>query len=121
MAQMRELDPALNEVRLIGTVSDTPEERTLPSGDVLAVCRVVVRRDRVRLRADGRRGPSVDVVDCAAWAARPRRSLSGWVAGDLVEIQGTLRRRFYRSDGRAVSRVEVEVRSARRVRRAAAG
>ena len=96
-----------------------PERRELPSGDELATCRIVVPRDRVRLRADGRRGPSVDVVDCAAWSSRPRRSIGGWEAGDLVEIHGALRRRFFRAGGQSVSRVEVEVRSARRVRRAA--
>ena len=37
-------DEAVNEVRLVGRVSQTPEERVLPSGDVLWTFRVVVPR-----------------------------------------------------------------------------
>jgi single-strand DNA-binding protein len=113
-------DPA-NEVRLAGTVSGEPEQRVLPSGDELCVVRVVVPRQSVRARSDGKRDPSVDVLDCCAWEARPRRTIAGWVPGDEVEVTGALRRRFYRVGGAPTSRVEVEIRSARRVRRAASG
>ena len=107
-----------NEVRLVGALSSAPETRTLPSGDQLCVCRLVVPRQDVRVLPSGRRGPSVDVVDLAAWAARPRRSMAGWQPGDEVEVRGALRRRFYRAGGRTASRVEVEVSSGRVVRRA---
>lgn len=107
----------VNEVRLIGRVSGTPVMRTLPSGDEIAVCRLVVPRRPVRLRANGRRGPSVDVVDCAAWTQRPRTAVARWAAGDEVEVTGALRRRFFRAGGQTVSRVEVEIRKARLVRR----
>ena len=110
-----------NEVRLVGAVSGEPEVRALPSGDELCVARVVVPRSTVRARADGRKGPSVDVIDCCAWDARPRRSVGRWRPGDEVEVTGALRRRFYRSGGRTASRVEVEVTLARVVRRAATG
>ena len=120
----REMDgrqDSANEVRLAGTVSGEPEQRVLPSGDELCVVRVVVPRRGVRARSDGRRSPSVDVVDCCAWEARPRRTIAGWSAGDEVEVTGALRRRFYRIGGVATSRVEVEISSARRVRRARTG
>ena len=111
-----------NEVRLVGTVSGDPEVRVLPSGDELCVVRVVVPRVPVRVRSDGRRQPSVDVLDCCAWEARPRRAIGGWRSGDEVEVTGALRRRFFRVGGGApASRVEVEVSSARLVRRAASG
>jgi single-strand DNA-binding protein len=110
-----------NEVRLVGTVSGDPEVRVLPSGDELCVVRVVVPRVPVRVRSDGRRQQSVDVLDCCAWEARPRRTIGGWRSGDEVEVTGALRRRFYRAGGATSSRVEVEVSSARRVRRAASG
>lgn len=112
---------ARNEIHLVGTVSGEPETRELPSGDLLCLARVVVPRTTVRARADGRRSPSVDVIDCCAWDARPRRSLGAWRAGDLVEVTGSLRRRFYRAGGATASRVEVEVSSARVVRRAGSG
>lgn len=111
----------MNEVVLIGCLSAAPEVRELPSGDELCVCRLVVPRETVRTLPSGRKGPSVDVVDLAAWAARPRRSMAGWRPGDEVEVRGALRRRFYQAGGRTTSRVEVEVSSARRVRRAASG
>lgn len=109
-----------NEVRLAGTVSGDPEVRVMPSGDELCVVRVVVPRTHRRIRSDGRAGPSVDVLDCCAWDARPRRSLASWRSGDQVEVKGALRRRFYRvGGGPPVSRVEVEISSARLIRRAA--
>ena len=110
-----------NEVRLSGAVSGVPEVRVLPSGDELCVFRVVVPRVPVRARSDGRRSPSVDVVDCCAWDARTRRSVSTWQPGDEVEVRGALRRRFFRAGTATASRVEVEVSSARLLRRVATG
>lgn len=102
-----------NEVRLDGRVSGDPVERELPSGDRMWVFRVVVPRDVARGRQ------TVDVVDCTAWDGRSRRTVSRWRDGDQVEVGGALRRRFYRTGGATASRVEVEVRSARLIRRAA--
>ena len=110
---------ATNEVRLAGRVAGEPQERTLPSGDRLVVCRLVVGREEVRTLPSGRRSASVDVVDLAAWAARPQRSMLGWRTSDVVSVDGALRRRFFRAGGQTASRVEVEVSSARVVRRAA--
>lgn len=108
---------AENAVRLVGRVSGVPEERVLPSGDRVAVARVVVPR-----ASGGRRTKQrVDVVDCAAWTARARRSVVRWASGDTVAVEGALRRRFYRSGGRTASRVEVEINRCRRLRRGSAG
>lgn len=102
-----------NEVRLVGRVSGQPEERVLPSGDRLVTFRVVVARDRPRGRQ------TVDTLECVAWSARSRRSVSRWADGDVVELAGSLRRRFYRAGATTVSRVEVETARARIIRRAA--
>ncbi len=102
-----------NEVRLVGRLSAAAEERVLPSGDVLSSFRVIVDRPaghRVR----------VDAVDCVAWAARPRRSAMSWRPGDVIEVNGALRRRFFRRGAGVQSMVEVEVRSGRIIRRAGA-
>lgn len=104
---------AVNEVRLQGRVSGAPEERVLPSGDRLWVFRVVVPREAPRGRQ------RVDTVDCAAWTPRVRRSVSAWRDGDVVQLSGSLRRRFYRAGGATASRVEVETLRARLIRRAA--
>ena len=120
--QRTQVDPEVdNEVRLQGRVSAAPEVRELPSGDELVLVRVVVPRRTVRARTDGRRSPSVDVIDCAAWDARPRRTVASWEEGDEVTVVGALRRRFFRAGGQTASRVEVEVSSARRLRRSASG
>lgn len=102
-----------NEVRLVGRVSGQPEERVLPSGDCLVSFRVVVARDRPRGRQ------TVDALECVAWSARSRRSVSRWADGDVVELSGSLRRRFYRAGATTVSRVEVETSRGRIIRRAA--
>lgn len=106
-----------NVVRIRGRVPAKPELRTMPSGDVLVVWRVVVRRDPadVRVRPDGKRGVSVDTLDCASWETSVRHDVVGWEPGDVVEVEGSLQRRFYRSGGQAVSRHEVVARAVRRL------
>src|SRR3954453_22067894 len=84
-------DAAVNEVRLVGRVSQAPEERVLPSGDVLWTFRVVVPRPAPAGRS------SVDALECAAWSPRARRSVSSWQADDVVEVSGSVRRRFFRT------------------------
>ena len=100
-----------NEVLVRGRMSAPAESRELPSGDVVVVFRVIVERARA-----GRERQRVDTIDCAAWTPRVQRSARSWQPGELVEVSGALRRRFRRADAGATSRVEVEVRRARRVR-----
>jgi len=106
-----------NEVRLIGRLSQTPDERVLPSGDTVWTFRVVIPRPPGQSR--GRQ--SVDALECAAWSARARRSVATWAADDVVEVVGALHRRFFRSGASVGSRVEVEMTSGRVIRRAARG
>lgn len=100
-----------NQVELQGHLSRPPEQKVLPSGDTVWSFRVVVPRE------EGAR-PGVDWVDCSAWTARLKRSVATWAEGDVVEVRGALRRRFFRAGGNLVSRVEVEASSARVIRRA---
>lgn len=106
-----------NEVRLVGRISQPPEERVLPSGDSLWTFRVVVPRPR----GGAQRRQAVDALECTAWSARARRSVASWAADDIVEVVGALHRRFYRSGASVGSRVEVEMSSGRLIRRAARG
>ncbi|MCW2606400.1 MAG: hypothetical protein JWO60_1093, partial [Frankiales bacterium] len=101
--------PARNEVVLVGRVAAAPTERELPSGDLLASFRVVVDRPPAPPRGEGGRPVTIDTLDCAAWAAGVRRTARGLVPGDVVEVAGALRRRFWRAGAGAVSRTEVEV------------
>jgi single-strand DNA-binding protein len=111
-----------NEVVLVGRLAAVPEERTLPSGDSLSTWRLVLDRPAAaqrRAAARGGRAASVDTIDCAAWTAALRRSAATWAPGDLVAVEGSLRRRFWRTPTGAASRYEVEVTSAKRVAKAA--
>jgi single-strand DNA-binding protein len=103
-----------NEVLLVGRVSAAPEQRVLPSGDEITVWRLVVARDQ---GAGGR--PGQDTVDCTAWTARARKAAAAWEAGDVVEVEGALRRRFWKTPASLASRCEVEVSRVRRVAKAA--
>jgi len=106
-----------NDVHLIGRLSAAAEERTLPSEAVMCTFTVIVDR----LDSDLRSRQRVDVIRCVAWTARLRRHALNWAEGDVIEVYGALRKRFFRTTGGATaSRVEVEVRSARRVRHVAA-
>jgi single-strand DNA-binding protein len=109
---------AANDVRLVGRVTGQPIAVELPSGDVLVTFRISVPRA-------GRAGPSgraqgVDSVPCTAWGPRIRRSVLRWRAGDLVEVGGAVRCRFFQAGGATRSRVEVEASSARIIRRSPA-
>lgn len=106
-----------NEVHLVGRLAAEAVRRELPSGDVLMQFRVVVDRGPA-LRAAGRRTPTVDTLECAAWRKDVQRSLGSYAAGDVVEVTGALRRRFWRSPGGPASRSEVEATRLRRLQRA---
>ncbi len=110
----------INEVRLVGRVAAPAQVRELPSGDLLVSWRVVVDRG-ARRRAAPAREPTVDTVDCVAFLAGPRRTALALISGDVVSVQGALRRRFWRGPGGGpASRCEVEVSALRRVARPAA-
>ena len=99
---------AVNEVRLRGRLSGDPEERDLPSGDVVVVLRLVVDRPT------GARATH-DTLECAAYSGRIRRTVLRWRHGDVVEVRGSLHRRFFRAGGGPVSRYEVQVAAGERV------
>ena len=109
---------ARNEVVLVGRVSGVPEERQLPSGDVLVSWRLVVDRPAPRRALPaGTRATTIDTFDCVAWAAPVRRTARGLADGDVVSVEGALRRRFWRGGAGTASRCEVEVEALRRLSR----
>jgi single-strand DNA-binding protein len=99
-----------NRVQLVGRLSAI-DARILPSGDHMVALRVVVDRGR----ASGA-GPTVDTIDCTVWRAGLRRRVLAWQVGEHVEVDGALRRRFWRGPGGTRSRYDVEVSQVRRVR-----
>lgn len=125
----------VNEVRVLGRVSAGARERTLPSGDTLVSLRVVVPRPASahsgRTRRSGRdsvdtsaRGSSqrgrasrvsVDTFECVAWGKRARMTFLSLGPDEHVVVEGSLRRRFWRSGGGVASMVEIDVSRVRRV------
>ncbi len=118
---------AANRVHLLGRVSADPQHREMPSGDLLVQFRLVVPRPPERSRrraapADGagspaRAVPGVDTIDVACWSGRTRASAGRLHEGDTVEVDGSLRRRFFATGAGRASRYEVEAQRVRRVRR----
>ncbi|AKU16683.1 single-stranded DNA-binding protein [Luteipulveratus mongoliensis] len=112
---------SVNEVRLVGRVSGDPQTRVLPSEDELVTFRLVVDRptEKRKPKPVVGRTPSVDTFDIACWSATTRRRAGLLVPGDVVEVNGSLRRRFWKAGAGAVSRCEVEATTIARLRRAA--
>lgn len=108
-----------NEVSLRGRLAAEAEERELPSGDLIAVLRLVVPREppagRRRAAVEAPRRATVDTIDVVCWTARARRSAMRLRSGDLVEVDGALRRRFFGGPAGRQSRYEVEAAALRRV------
>ncbi len=97
-----------NHIELLGRVSAVLPPRELPSGDEVAGFRLVVRRSK---RAQRNSKQTVDTFECSAWTAANRRIVGRLVEGDVVAIEGSLRRRFSRGPNGPISRVTVDVAS----------
>ena len=106
----------VNSVTLVGRVSAAPEVRELPSEDELVTFRLIVARPPGRKDADSAQRTKVDVIDIACWSARSRRAARRLEPDTIVQVQGALRRRFFRTGGGAASRYEVEARSITRAK-----
>ena len=103
-----------NDVQLRGRLSAPAEVRTLPSGDALVTFRLKVRRQEPRGR-----GGSVDVLACITYDRSLQRRVAAWQPGDVVEVEGALQRRFWRTGSGTASVCEVNCRRGRKVPRAA--
>ena len=103
-----------NDVVLRGRLSSPPELRPLPSGDTLLVFRMVVRRESPRPR-----GPKSDVITCVSYLPTLQRYAAAWTADDVVEVEGSLQRRFWRTPTGTAIAYEVNCRRGRKVPRAA--
>lgn len=101
-----------NDVVLKGRLSAPAEARTLPSGDTLVSFRLVVRPPEPRAR-----GQSVDVLSCITYDRALQRRVAAWQPGDIIEIEGALQRRFWRTGSGTASVCEVNCRRGRKVPR----
>ena len=99
-----------NEVFLEGRVSSEPNEKLLPSGDLVVEFRIVI--DRAKSRGKKR---EVDTLEIAVWAAKVRRRALALAVDDWVAIDGAVRRRFWRAPTGVASRWQVEASQLRRL------
>lgn len=99
------------EIQVCGRLSGA-SVIVLPSGDEAVTFRVIVDRP------ERQRGPAgrvrVDALECIAWTASARRRILGWHDGDVIEVDGSLQRRFWKSGAALASRTEIVVRGVRR-------
>ena len=105
MSRIQNADlPTSSSVTIVGRLGSTIVERELPSGDTVTTFTVIVDRARAR----GSR-VVVDAIPCQAFLVRLRSAVGRLEPGTLVEVHGTLRRRFWRSGTGLGSALEVDV------------
>ena len=95
------------EVTIIGRLGSHVDERVLPSGDTLTAFTVVVDRPRTARRPGS--SVKVDAIACQAVRVGVLRRLATLEPGQWVRVEGTLRRRFWRTGAGLASAMEVEV------------
>ena len=100
-----EIDYSLNDVMLRGWVTTIATERKLPSGDLVAQFRIAITRPE----------GGVDTIDLEAWSAKNRRSALSLKDGEWIEIEGSIRRRFWKSGANLASRWCVNTAEIRRI------
>lgn len=112
-----------NEVILVGRLARDPSAKELPSGDVVTSWRLVVDRPSRAAGAETgdrpqRRNPP-DALECVTFQRELAGSVATYGMGDILEVRGSVRRRFWRtSSGGVASRYEVETTEVRRLRAA---
>ena len=99
-------DQTNNWIFLRGALAQPPRERELSGSGIVVSFRLTVERPA------GERSKS-DSVECVATSARVRRTLNRASPGDVLEIQGSLQRRFWRAAVGTQSLCEVSVESLR--------
>ncbi|ASU84606.1 single-stranded DNA-binding protein [Nocardiopsis gilva YIM 90087] len=92
---------------LAGRVTAEPYVRELPSGDHLVTWRISVARPP----ANRRPNQPADPITCVSFRPDIEEATRGWRIGDVVQVSGALRRRFWRSSKGSTSVIEVEAAS----------
>ncbi|WP_433188346.1 single-stranded DNA-binding protein [Actinoallomurus sp. CA-150999] len=104
----------VNEIVLVGRLSGAPEWKALPEGREVAVWRLIVEHQNARSPQD-----AIDTIRCVTYDSAVQEGIRGWRHGDLIEVRGSLRHRFWRAPNGPRGLYEVEAAIAVRHDRAA--
>lgn len=118
-----------SHVSVIGRLGARHQTRELPSGLEITSFTVIVDRapenkgrkgknekGAVSGNSGGRGAVTVDSIACVTSRTRVRDCVDRWEPGTVVEIEGSLRRRFWRSGAGLGSAMDVDVRTMRRAK-----
>ena len=120
--------PHRNEIVVVGDLTAPVEPRRRADGQEVLTFRVAVRSPATGAGRDaastGSRDPNTpgrrDILDCVVSSGAVRRRLETYHPGDVIEMTGSLRHRFWNAAGRVQSRYEIEVDTLKRLGRARA-
>ncbi|MGH3374520.1 MAG: single-stranded DNA-binding protein [Actinoallomurus sp.] len=82
----------VNEIVLVGRLSGEPEWRALSDDREVAVWRLIVEHQDARSPQDG-----IDTIRCVSYDPTIQATVRTWAHGDVIEVRGALRHRFWRS------------------------
>lgn len=114
-----------NAIAVVGDLVSPVEPRIRGDGVEVLTFRVSVRVPAVDVgnagttveRRDSGSTPRRDVLDCVVTAPALRRRLEQYQPGDVLEVDGALRHRFWNASGRVQSRYEIDVLRLKRLAR----
>lgn len=99
----------VNEIVLVGRLSGAPEWKALPGGGQVAVWRLIVERRDARSPQD-----AIDTIRCVTYDPSAQEGIRDWRHGDVIEVRGSLRHRFWRGPDGPRGLYEVEAATALR-------
>ncbi len=114
-----------NAIAVVGDLVSPVEPRVRADGQEVLTFRVSVLVPPVDAgnagttveRRDGGSTGRRDVLDCVVTTPALRRRLEQYQPGDVIEVDGALRHRFWNASGRVQSRYEIDVLRLKRLAR----
>jgi single-stranded DNA-binding protein len=97
----------VNEIVLVGRLSGEPEWRALSDEREVAVWRLIVEHRDARSPQD-----AIDTIRCVSYDPAVQAGVRGWSHGDVIEVRGALRHRFWRAPTGPRGLYEVEAATA---------